>query len=199
MTWFISHNSADKPVARTLATLFLAEKLDVWLDEWRILPGDSIVHSINVGLEQASGLVVLWSSNAATSGWVDRELSGAVMRSTKDRTFRIIPVLLDDTPLPPLISSLAYVDWRQGHAAAMVALLRGTGKKDAGRRTILRGLNELLADLEVKEVEYFGIVACPKCGGEDFDRSMSEDELRGDTYLGIKCKDCGWFDSTEVF
>jgi hypothetical protein len=51
---FISHRMADADLARRLAEEIQRAGYRVWLDEWEILIGDSVVERINAGLENAA-------------------------------------------------------------------------------------------------------------------------------------------------
>jgi TIR domain len=59
---FISHRKSDVYEAERLAQEIQNAKHQVWLDEWDIALGDSIVECINTGLEGASYVVVCYSS-----------------------------------------------------------------------------------------------------------------------------------------
>jgi hypothetical protein len=50
-TVFISHSSADKPLAFRLAFELLAEGVPVWLDTWELGPGDPLIASLDSALD----------------------------------------------------------------------------------------------------------------------------------------------------
>lgn len=79
---FISHASEDKEaVVRPLAAALVAEKLDVWYDEFELRIGDSLRRKIDQGLAHSRvGLVVL-SHSFIAKGWTNYELDGIVTRS----------------------------------------------------------------------------------------------------------------------
>ena len=104
MRVFISHNKADAASARLLATALVEYGIDVWFDEWDVRPGDSITAGIEEGLSSADTFVVFWSKYAATSQWVGMELRASLRKRVGDGTLRIVPVLVDDTPLPVLLA-----------------------------------------------------------------------------------------------
>lgn len=197
-SWFVSHNSGDKETARAISVLLLSQGLRPWLDEWEIRPGDQIVHAINVGLDQAEGIVVVWSQNANQSTWVHRELTSAVHRSvTSGGVFRVVPVVLDPTPLPALLTSTAYVDWRNDQTR-LRELLRGVGAPHSDRPSVLRGLVALIDFLGVEPKGMYAMLACPKCGSEDLKDGDGWDPYRGDHYGWTTCKACGWQMSGEI-
>jgi hypothetical protein len=71
----------------------------VWFDEWDIRAGDSIPGKVNEALDIVDTVVLLWSSDADHSKWVRAEFETALARGMEDGSLRVIPVLLDDTPL----------------------------------------------------------------------------------------------------
>jgi hypothetical protein len=123
---FISHNKADKAKARALANAFQAVGCRAWFDEWENKPGESIVGGIELGLGEADVFVLCWSASAAQSNWVGTEVRATLRRRVDDATLRIVPLLLDDTPLPALVaeySGFHYVS--ETEAPRMASLIAG--------------------------------------------------------------------------
>jgi hypothetical protein len=56
---FLSHNHQDKDVATPLAAQLRLVGADVWLDDWEIKPGDSIVGKVNEALGFADTVILL--------------------------------------------------------------------------------------------------------------------------------------------
>jgi len=84
----------------------------VWFDQWQIAVGDSIVEKINSGLESSSHLAILLSRNSVAKPWVAKEMSVALMRSLADRSIWVLPVRLDDAPVPAILADIRYADCR---------------------------------------------------------------------------------------
>src|SRR5437016_6986118 len=112
-TVFISHNKADKNEAREIALFFAAEGINVWFDEWEISVGDSFVQEINYGLLNCTHFAILWSENAARSNWVRRELHSTLAHAIDTGKPRIIPIKLDDAPLPSLLADILYLRYTE--------------------------------------------------------------------------------------
>jgi hypothetical protein len=74
---FLSHNSKDKAVVRTVAERLRADGLRVWFDEWVLKPGDSLPAKIEEGLERSRVLVLCMSANAFGSDWAQLTSSAA--------------------------------------------------------------------------------------------------------------------------
>src|ERR1700754_3571542 len=190
---FLSHNRADKGIARRLGAQLRLVGADVWLDEWQIRAGDSIPGRMNEGLGAVDTLVALWSSDATRSEWMRAELEAAITRGMADENLRVIPVVLDDTPLPPLLQRHKRVDLRDGDEIRAVNEVMGFATDQERLKAIQGALDE--AGIEVAYFEGYGpVVCCRRCGaGVDKLRGWSEvDERRDDMYAGFRCTVCGF-------
>ena len=67
MRCFLSHNKADKPVARNIGAHLTLVGMDVWFDEWELQAGDSIPGKSNSELEAFDVFILGWSANANRS------------------------------------------------------------------------------------------------------------------------------------
>lgn len=110
MRAFLSHASEDKsgfvePLARELAEMGVAP----WLDIWEIRPGDSLVRKLfEEGLDTVGAVIVVISASSAAKPWVREELDAAVVRRIAGST-RLIPVRLDDAPVPAPLQHLVWI------------------------------------------------------------------------------------------
>lgn len=136
--YFISHNKKQKPLARLLATTLAANGQSVWFDEWNLRPGDSLIGGIENGLAEASVFVIIWSQESATSNWVGTELRAYLRRRVDDNTLRIIPIMVDDTPLPALLADYLGFAIRSKKSIAEVAARISGSQTEA---SIVRLLN----------------------------------------------------------
>ena len=109
---FLSHSSQDKAVVRELAERLKHDGVNVWLDEWEILPGDMIGRKIEQGLEKSRCLILVMSKNAFDSEWVALERHTAMFRDPTNRDRRFIPLRLDDVKTGDVLKQFANVDWR---------------------------------------------------------------------------------------
>jgi hypothetical protein len=125
MLIFLSHNSADKPIAERIAAQLTEHGLEVWFDKWEIVAGESLSDRIEDGLKRASAFLILMSPNSMSSHWVREELRAALDRRRKEPDFRLIPVLLQACDIPPMLADYKYVDWQKDEAAAIVAIIAG--------------------------------------------------------------------------
>jgi uncharacterized protein YodC (DUF2158 family) len=107
---FLSHTSADKPVVRRIAAALRTNGHEPWLDEEKILVGESIPAAIERGLREADFVVICLSKAAAERGWLEAERDATLIQQFRERTERILPVRLEEVALPHLIAAIAYVD-----------------------------------------------------------------------------------------
>jgi hypothetical protein len=196
---FLSHNKADKDIARTLAALLVADGVDVWFDEWSIAAGDSIVEEINEGLRHCTHFVILWSKNASGSNWVRRELASILSKAIASKSPRVVPVVLDDTPIPELLADIKYISLKGDDARAglLDVAKQLTGKEQLADyiREIVRLYHETITDPDAEDP--FGLRACPKCGSRRLEGSSATDARRDELYFMLTCQDCGWSDWTQ--
>jgi TIR domain len=106
---FLSHASEDKErfVLRFAAAL-RQNGVDVWLDKWEILPGDSLVDKLfEEGLKQASAVIIVISTHSVNKRWVKEELNAAIINRVTKQT-KIIPVVLDECEVPEALRSTVW-------------------------------------------------------------------------------------------
>ncbi len=195
---FICHNKADTDFARSLATALVEQGVSVWFDEWNLRPGDSISGGIEDGLSRSEVFVIVWSGHAKSSAWVDAEWRAALTRRINDRTLRVIPILLDDTPLPRLLADTRGVPAQsKANPVAIAAELVGDVSGQELARRLQDRFFEML-DQVAGGVGPWEYRLCPQCGSTDLEGSQHTDHANDRQYVGIKCRQCGWEDGSEV-
>src|SRR5436305_3804054 len=107
---FISYARADAEHVRRLAESLHNAELKVFFDEWEIGPGDVLVHKLDEGLNSRNGVLCV-TPTALSRPWVLEEYAAMVTRAV-ERKLQLIPVLLIDAELPPLLASRVWVDLR---------------------------------------------------------------------------------------
>jgi hypothetical protein len=119
---FLSHCSVDKEIVRRIADDLAHLGHRPWLDEWEIKVGECIITRVEHGIENADYVVLVLSPSAVSSGWVDREWKQKYWQEIEKRTVMLLPVLVADCNIPPLLRSRKYADFRQNYAVALVQL-----------------------------------------------------------------------------
>ena len=113
---FLSHSGADTQAAKHLAAVLRQRGLDVWLDVERLAPGDIWMDRLEEALVESRHLIV-YVGPSGVRNWVGREVRVALDRSTKDQSFRLIPVLgpgADPDALPSFLKQHQWLDLRDG-------------------------------------------------------------------------------------
>lgn len=108
---FLSHKSEDKPLVEPFAAALAAAygKDSVFYDSWSIQPGDGIIDKMNQGLEAAKFLILFISRQSLDSKMVSLEWQNALFKSVKG-TLKIVPVRIQDVPLPAILANTLYID-----------------------------------------------------------------------------------------
>jgi hypothetical protein len=131
---FISHTKADKPFVRRLAARLEKAHFHVWLDEHDLIAGDLLSQTISKALEAAKVILVVVSKASVKSRWLRYELNVATERMIKGEC-RVIPIVIDDSALPPEVIGLLFADCRKGLAQGIPSIL--TALKHEARRAAL--------------------------------------------------------------
>lgn len=132
---FMSHASEDKPdYARPLSEALMTKGVEVWLDEWEMGPGDSLIQKIfSEGLSQTDAVVIILSAASIVKPWVQKELNVAAVKNIENAV-RLIPVRVDSSKVPEVLRDLYWIDWHKEGSAEAVAqriadVLFGVSKK----------------------------------------------------------------------
>jgi hypothetical protein len=121
---FISYRGSDLPEAERLAEEIRRAGHDVWLDEWAIGLGDSIVGRMNEGLRDAGYLLLCYSSSGVESPWMGREWMSYLARQLNGSRCKILPLLLTGGSPPPILDDLKYADLTRDWAAGVAEILK---------------------------------------------------------------------------
>lgn len=80
-----------------------AADVDVWLDRWSTVPGDSIPGSIGDAFDTTDACLILLSPSYVKGNWTTKEMRVA-------EGYLVIPVIIRQCEIPPLLRELVYVD-----------------------------------------------------------------------------------------
>ena len=106
----ISYSRSDKPQVGAVVSLLTSALRDVdnavyW--DGKVAAGDPWFEQLMKHIDRAPQLFVFWCQHAQHSKEVEREFKYALGKSK-----RVVPVLLDDTPLPHELSEIHGIDLR---------------------------------------------------------------------------------------
>lgn len=100
MAIFISYSHEDKLFTEKIVQALRNDTIHVWIDSWQMNAGDSIEQRITSAIQGASVILFFISRNFLQSSWCMRELNICLGYKAKDSEVTIIPLLLDNSPLP---------------------------------------------------------------------------------------------------
>jgi tetratricopeptide (TPR) repeat protein len=109
---FIASAPEDGPWVRRLAAGLKALDIDVFLDELHVVPGEVVIHRIEEAL-LSSATAVLVCSRTSMQARLVREEYAAMVTRVDDGVQRLIPVVLHDVVLTPLLASRGVIDFRE--------------------------------------------------------------------------------------
>jgi hypothetical protein len=127
MKVFLSYTSRDKSFVLKLANDLKTENVQVWLDEWEIRAGSSIVEEIGRGLSSNDFFILVLSPQALQSKWVHKELSASLMRHLSEKSITILPALLEKCDIPTIIKDVKYANFTSDYAKGFAELCMGLG------------------------------------------------------------------------
>ncbi|MGH9619332.1 MAG: toll/interleukin-1 receptor domain-containing protein [Bryobacteraceae bacterium] len=114
---FLSHAHTEAEAVESIAVrLQDTFRLRVWLDRWILIPGQHWQQELARGLDQAKTCAVCVGSNTP-SGWFREEIERALNRQTRDKAFRVIPVILPEGhrgSIDDFLELRTWVDFRKG-------------------------------------------------------------------------------------
>ena len=111
---FLCHASQDKPGWRVFCRLTLEGWIDPWLDEEKLLPGQSWGDEIEKAVETSHAVIVCVSGRSVNKeGFVQRELKYVldIALEKPEGTIFIIPIRLEECEIPRSLRSWQYVNY----------------------------------------------------------------------------------------
>lgn len=198
MLAFLSHNEADKATARLLAVALVESGTNVWFDEWSLRPGDSIPGGVGDALAICDAFILIWSESAALSNWVGTEMRAAITRRVSDQNLRLIPVVVDDAPLPTLFAEY------KGFSLCTLPDLRRIASEISGNQNskdlaqmLQRRLHELAA-AELAPDNPIRVIVCPECSSQDLSIERGYDGYSDSSVYFVMCQACTWGAARKV-
>lgn len=113
---FVSYSHRDSDLVGPIVALLRASEALVFRDADQLKPGTKWRQQLDTAISNSRILVVFWCSHSRSSEEVKKEYTAAIEQH-KD----VLPLLIDDTPLPAELAEYQYIDFRaafpHGHAA----------------------------------------------------------------------------------
>ena len=123
-TVFLSYARADQEIVEAVAGGLRAAGMKVWFDQDDVKLGSNWIQEIERALDSADFFCFFLSPASMGSQWAQRELDVALYRQVSENQQTVLlPVLLADTEIPPLLRNIQYLDLRDGDVARAVGEL----------------------------------------------------------------------------
>ncbi len=110
---FVSYRSTDRPWAMSLVARLEGAGLRVFIDQRELLPGDYLAAQLESALSRSRAAVVLVSKGWLESPWCQQEANVLVKRAVEDKTFKLVPLRLDDSAMPGLLDTRVWLDFNR--------------------------------------------------------------------------------------
>jgi hypothetical protein len=111
----VSFAGEDRSVVEEFVNALTANDVSVFYDSWEQaqLWGKDLYQHLDMIYRQAAQYCVIFiSENYVKKAWTKHELRSAQARAFQQNSEYILPIKLDDTELPGLPSTIAYIDLR---------------------------------------------------------------------------------------
>jgi hypothetical protein len=128
---FISHSSRDKPAALRLATTLNFCAVDVWLDDWELEVGQSLMDEIAEAMDESRYIAILITDNYNKTVWTKTEYKKAVSREQKEGRTVMLPLIVGEAEIPDFLEDKLYIDLRTNFfsgIAQLVGMVHGLSK-----------------------------------------------------------------------
>jgi TIR domain len=140
-TVFLSYSHKDRRFVRKLTRDLERLGVQIWLDEKRLVAGDSLLNGIRSGIDKSDHFVVVLSAASVSSEWVRREIDVASSIELSTGTKKVIPALRDSVTLPAMLEGKVYADFRgRGRYQAGLAALRRALRLDQENVAVMVGV-----------------------------------------------------------
>jgi TIR domain-containing protein len=128
MPVFISYSHQDSNFATELAAQLVKYKAKVWIDQWELHVGDSIIDRIQEAIEGSSALIIILSQSSIDSEWCKKELSSGLLRELEEKRVVVLPVLIEDCEIPLFLRGKMYADFRTDFDEGLQVILKAIAR-----------------------------------------------------------------------
>ena len=122
----LSFAGEDRPFAASLAEILRTKGVRVFYDalEPKDLWGKDLSEHLRSVYSRSSVCVILLSKASTSKPWVMFESRTALARAAQDDSIVVLPVRLDDSDLPPLLTTIASLDASRHNIAEIAEIIR---------------------------------------------------------------------------
>ena len=119
MKVFLSHCITDRDLARRIATDLKNNGTTVYLDEWKVFDGNSMVKKLQRGLNSCDFLCIIFTKKSNNSNWVEKEWQSLLYKEINNRKITILPIKGDDCAMPLVLMDRQCEDFSKDYEVAL--------------------------------------------------------------------------------
>ncbi|MFC2138125.1 SiaC family regulatory phosphoprotein, partial [Bacteroidota bacterium] len=123
MKVFISHSKKDRELALKIAEDLQKNSIEIWIDEWEIFVGDTIIKKLQEGINQCKFMVILVTKNSNSSNWVEKEWQTILQEEIINNQVKLLPVKGDNCEIPVFLRGKKYADFTFDYKFGIETLL----------------------------------------------------------------------------
>jgi hypothetical protein len=121
---FLSYAREDRAIAEAVASALVAAGVQVATPESAVELGGNFAAAIEGRIIEADCVIVLWSTAAVRSEWMEREVKLAIKAWARDR---LVLVRVDDADLPPGLRDIPAIDLASDRERGIAEIVRRSG------------------------------------------------------------------------
>lgn len=137
---FLSYRSVNRTWVLHLYDVLVELGYKVFMDQFVLKLGDSLVAKLNVALKTSQAGILMWSNAAEDSAWVQKEYDTMETMATENPEFCFVPIKLDTNELPPFASTKIFMDFSSypdgPNGGELIRLLHGIVGKPLDAATV---------------------------------------------------------------
>jgi len=120
---FLSYAHGDQGVADRVRDWLELAGLKVWKDDRNLAAGAKVATVLGQAIGECRALLVLLSTNAMASGWVEDEWGLASAHRNRVPGFRLVPARMDRCEVPAFLEATKWIELREGDLFVWADLL----------------------------------------------------------------------------
>ena len=114
---FVSYRATDRKWAMSLVARLEGAGLRVFIDQRELVAGDYLSAQLESALLRSRAAVLLVSHGWLESPWCQQEANVLIKRAVEDTSFKLVPLRLDGSAMPPLLDSRLWLDFKDAPQA----------------------------------------------------------------------------------
>ncbi len=136
MKVFISYSHQDEIIANEIVDALDNAGHKVWQDRTKLKAGDNLVAKFNEGIKSSDAFILIISQDSLRSPWVKHEYSTLALGDISSQRTRVIPVVVDGSPVPQYLAERFYVDLSDGLKFGITQILTALSDSEKSKKRL---------------------------------------------------------------